>query len=150
MVTAEWCLARQSVHKVTAGLCLVRQSVQVVTVGWCFVRQSVHGYSRMVLCQSDVCYEKTYGRAVTAGLVGDVGCAPRYLLLRGHLKGLFYETKDYVYLQFLQHVDMYRTGQGSERVCQNTVQCNSSTTIGQTMKPLHNAASTKNGTELHK
>ena len=88
----------------------------------------------MVLRQSDMCYEKMYGWTVTAGLVGNGGCAPRYLLLRGHLKSLIYETKDYLYLEFLQLVEMYGTGQGSERVCQNTVQRNSNITIGQTMK----------------
>ena len=45
---------------------------------------------------------------------------------------------------------MYGTCQGSERVCQDTVQCNSNTTIGHTTKELHIATSMKNGTELHK
>jgi hypothetical protein len=47
-------------------------------------------------------------------------------------------------------VELYGTGQGSERVCQNMMQYNSNTTRGQTMKELNIAASMKNGTELHK
>jgi len=108
------------------------------------------GYSRMVLCQSDTCYEKTYGWTVTAGLVGDGGCAPCYLLLWGHLKSLMYKAKAvciYSSCSMWNCTEQVRDLRGCARIWCSVIQIK---TGGQTMKELHIAGSIKNGTDLHK